>query len=177
MSHKRLHDQRVKPTLPVAVRPDEQDPAEPVDLGHRKERILHTRVPESLDRHIKHRARGLGMSVSTVVRNVLLNTFGLVEDIVTDGTNIALALTGQEAIPATGGGRQREGATTGPSEILAWQEAVLNLNAVCDHCNGVLRRGSRAAIGVRERPGPRTIICRRCLRRLEDAAPKPTRGA
>jgi len=167
----------VKPTLPVPVRPAEQDPAEPVDLGQRKERILHTRVPASLDRHIKRRARGLGMSVSTVVRNVLLNTFGLVEDIVTDGTNVALALTGQEAIPATGRGRQRETADTGPSGILAWQEAVLNLNAVCDHCNAVLPRGSRAALGVREQRGPRTIICRRCLRRLGDAAPRPTRGA
>ena len=176
MSHKRLHGRHVKPTLPIPVRPDEQDPAEPANGGQRKERILHTRVPESLDRHIKRRARGLGMSVSTVVRNVLLNTFGLVEDIVTDGTNIALALTGQETIPATGGGRKREAAGAGPSEILAWQEAVLNLNAVCDRCNAVLRRGSRAAIGVHEGPGPRTILCRRCLRRLEDTAPKPTRG-
>src|SRR5262249_31345402 len=78
--------------------PDASD-ASAVEEGHadqseRKERVLHTRVPDSLDRHLKRRARSLGMSVSTVVRNVLLTTFGLVEDIVSDSTDIALAVAG-----------------------------------------------------------------------------------
>jgi hypothetical protein len=106
------------------------------------------------------------MSVSTVVRNILLNTFGLVEDIVTDGTNVALALAGQDAVPPRPRGDER-------TDVLAWQEAVLNLNAVCAGCNAVLRKWTRAAIAVRERPGPRAILCRRCLRRLEDSGPKP----
>jgi hypothetical protein len=131
--------------------------------------VLHTRVPHSLDRHIKQRARSLGLSVSTVVRNVLLNTFGLVEGIVADSTNVALALTGQDALAPGGrgdaspsGGANAQGA----AEVLAWQEAVLNLNAVCDQCNAVLHRGTRAAIGVRTEPGPRAIVCRRCLGEL-----------
>jgi len=137
-----------------------------VDPDQRKERVLHTRVPESLDRHLRSRARGLGLSVSTVVRNVLLNTFGLVEDIVTDSTNIALALSGEE--PAHSGaerrGRDHVGDDPGAaSEVVAWQEVVLNVNAVCEQCNAVLRKGARAAIGVRDRPGSRTIICPRCL--------------
>jgi hypothetical protein len=129
-----------------------------VDLDERKERVLHTRVPESLDRHIKRRARSLGMSVSTVVRNVLLTTFGLVEDIVNDSTDIALAITGQAA-PA----RDRARGRVERAEILGWQEAILNLNAVCEDCNAILPRGSRAAIGVGDRPGPRPVICRSCL--------------
>jgi hypothetical protein len=149
---------------------DEQDAAETVDLEERKERVLHTRVPESLDRHIKRRARNLGMSVSTVVRNILLNTFGLVEDLVTDSANIALSITGEEAIPPGKRARTR-GSSPGDdvpaaSAILGWQEAVLNLNAVCDQCNAVLRRGTRAAIGVPARPGPRAIICRKCFGRV-----------
>ena len=44
----------------------------------RKERVIHTRVPESLDDEIKRRATGLGLSVSNLVRNVLQHTFGLV---------------------------------------------------------------------------------------------------
>ena len=150
---------------------DEQDAAGTVvDVEERKERVLHTRVPESLDRHIKRRARNLGMSVSTVVRNVLLNTFGLVEDIVTDSTNIALSITGEEAIPPGERARARGSSARddrpAASDILGWQEAVLNLNAVCDRCNAVLRRGTRAAISVGERPGPRAIMCKRCLGRL-----------
>jgi hypothetical protein len=123
---------------PSSSRPDEVDP------DQRKERVLHTRVPESLDRHLKNRARGLGLSVSTVVRNVLLNTFGLVEDIVNDSTNIALALSGEE--PAPGGGRRGrnvvgdEAPATGG--VVAWQEVVLNVNAVCEQCNDVLHKGS-----------------------------------
>jgi hypothetical protein len=139
---------------------DEQDGGGAVDLHERKERVLHTRVPESLDRHVKRRARNLGMSVSTVVRNVLLNTFGLVEDIVTDSANIALSIAG-------------EGATPTASDVIGWQEAVLNLNAVCGQCNAVLRKGARAAIGVRERSGPRAIICIRCLGKLGVRDTKP----
>lgn len=132
----------------------------------RNEHVLHTRVPHSLDRRLKRRARTLGMSVSTVVRHVLLNTFGLVEDIVTDGANVALSLAGEEVMPRgrrPGGPDRAEAAGEGAGEILGWQEAVLNLNAVCDRCNAVLRRGGRAAIGIREHPGPRAILCRKCL--------------
>lgn len=133
-----------------------------VDLAERKERVLHTRVPDSLDRHIKQRARSLGMSASSIVRNVLLTTFGLVEDIVNGSTDIALAATGQESPPR--GMRAR--ATAGSPEVLAWQEAILNVNAVCDRCNGILQKGSRAGVGVRDQPGPRAIICPPCLAAL-----------
>jgi hypothetical protein len=151
---------------PSGRRPAKSKKPERVDVDQRKERVLHTRVPESLDRHLKSRARGLGLSVSTVVRNVLLNTFGLVEDIVTDSTNIALALTGEDLSADAAGRRGRNNPPAGDraeSDVVAWQEAVLNVNAVCDQCNAVLRKGARAAIGVRERPGPRAILCPRCL--------------
>ena len=137
----------------------------------RKERVLHTRVPDSLDRQLKHRARRLGMSVSTVVRHVLLNTFGLVEDIVTDSTNVALALTGNDpSEPAAGGPGRTPAPRTGAPEsgaVLAWQEAVLNVNAVCAHCNAILRRGVRAAVGIRDAAGAPVVICRRCLERAQ----------
>jgi hypothetical protein len=149
-------------------RPRRPKHAEPVDLDERKERVLHTRVPESLDRHIKSRAKGQGLSVSTVVRNVLLNTFGLVEDIVTDSTNIALAIAGEDTAALGRGRHARARADEEPAAggIVAWQESVLNVNAVCADCNAVLRKGTRAAIAVRERPGPRAILCRRCLGKI-----------
>lgn len=150
--------------------PNERRPAEDdaVEAGDRKERVLHTRVPGSLDRQLKQRARSLGMSVSTVVRHVLLNTFGLVEDVVTDGTNLALTIAGQEpAPPAPRAERPRA------DEVVAWQEAVLNLNAVCDHCNAILKRGARAAIGLGDQPGTRAIICRSCLEAVEQRSERP----
>ena len=143
------------------------------DVGERKERVLHTRVPDSLERHLKRRARSMGMSVSTVVRNVLLTTFGLVEDIVSDSTDIALAVTGQQDSPSRRErARRTPSGTADASEVLAWQEAVLNLNAVCERCNAILQKGSRAGIGIREQPGPRAIICPQCLGALaRPAAP------
>lgn len=134
------------------------------ETDEKKERILHTRVPDSLDRHLKRRARSLGMSVSTVVRHVLLNTFGLVEDIVTDSANLALAIGGEEPLPP------RPERPAPPVEVddqvLGWQEAVLARNAVCARCNEILPRGTRAAIGVHERPGARAIVCLGCLAAL-----------
>ena len=147
----------------MADRADEPpQPASERDAAERKERVLHTRVPASLDRHLKHRARNLGMSVSTVVRNVLLNTFGLVEDIVADGTNVALSLAGQPTLPRAGGA---EPDPARDAAILGWQDVVLNRNAVCDRCNAVLRKGARATLGIPEGAGPRTIVCRRCTAR------------
>jgi hypothetical protein len=132
--------------------------------------VLHTRVPDSLDRQIKHKARNLGLSVSTVVRHVLLNTFGLVEDIVTDSTNLALSIAGEETAATLDrrGGNRDAGRARQPGPVLGWQEAILNLNGVCDSCNEVLRKGTRAAIGVRETPGgPRALLCLSCLVKLE----------
>lgn len=145
----------------------EPDGANGGERDERKERVLHTRVPGSLDRQLKQRARNLGMSVSTVVRHVLLNTFGLVEDIVTDSTNIALSIAGQEGVPSReAAGDHERGQAATAAAVLGWQEAVLNLNAVCNACNAVLRKGSRGAIGIRERPGPPAVLCPGCLGRL-----------
>ena len=146
------------------------------DSDERKERVLHTRLPPSLDDQLKERARTLGMSVSTIVRHVLLNTFGLVEDVVADSANAALSLGGQTQ-PVSDGDRSRRrdrGASNGTaasdeSVVLAWQEAVLNVNAVCDRCNAILRKGVRAAVGIRERPGARAILCRKCLAKVGSA--------
>jgi hypothetical protein len=136
----------------------------------RQEKVLHTRISPTLDREIKRRARGLGMSVSTVVRNVLLHTFDLVEDIVNDSAGVALSLAGDEVAARSdaskGSGRSRAGQTDDPGEVIAWQEAVLNLNAVCDRCNTILASGTKAAIGIRDTPGPRSIICTACVEAL-----------
>jgi hypothetical protein len=147
------------------------------DVDERKERVLHTRVPESLDRHIKSRARGLGLSVSTVVRNVLLNTFGLVEDIVTDSTNLALAISGEDpATPESTRRRRTNASGADPGDgILAWQEAMLNINAVCEHCNTVLVKGTRAAIGIGDRRGPRVFLCSRCVEDVGASKKTPER--
>ena len=139
----------------------------------RKEKMLHARIPENLDREIKRRAGSLGLSVSTVVRHVLLNTFNLVEDIVSDSTGIARSITGDDASTADSDRAQRDGNAAESNDIIGWQEALLNLNAVCDRCNAILAAGTKAAIGVRETAGPRTIICPECLAKQLKTATRP----
>jgi hypothetical protein len=143
------------------------------DRDEKKDKVLHTRIPPSLDREIKRRSRSLGMSVSTVVRNVLLHTFDLVEDIVSDSTNLALSIAGDEGQRDEEEHHRRRGpgkaAAPDRDEILGWHEAILNLNAVCDRCNAILTKGTKAAIAIRDTPGQRTIICTGCLANLSAA--------
>jgi hypothetical protein len=120
----------------------------------RKERVIHTRVPGSLDDEIKRKARRLGVSVSNLVRNLLEHTVELVEDIVTDGADIARSAASR---------RERDGAPA-PDAVLGWQPAVLALNAVCERCNALLPRGSEAAIGIAA-SGPPRFRCRACAAR------------
>ncbi len=128
----------------------------------RKERVIHTRVPESLEAELRERAQGLGISVSNLVRNVLGHAFGLVGDVVADGHAIARAARGDhDAKP--------KGAPDLPpdlNDVLAWQPMVLGKNAVCTRCNDLLPRGRDAAIGVTEHGSTRLVACIKCLEEL-----------
>lgn len=132
------------------------------DDRDRKERVLHTRVPEKLEAELKERAAELGMSVSNLVRNVLTHAFDLVGDIVADGANVART--------ASGARRAVTRAEATPADVLAdvigWQPLVLQKNAVCTRCNDILARGKDAAIAITDGGGPRPIVCPRCLEEL-----------
>jgi predicted DNA-binding protein len=136
----------------------------------RKERVIHTRVAEDLDEEIKRRAQNLGVSVSNLVRNILQNTIGLVEDIILDGAETARAAR-------RGVRRDEEEAAVRPGArpaILGWQAAMLAVNAVCERCNAILPRGTRAAIAILDGPGPPSFRCESCLEEIRpDAEPRP----
>ena len=125
-----------------------------------KDRVIHTRVPESLEAELRERAQQLGMSVSNLVRNVLGHAFGLVGDVVADGHAIAQAAKGDRrpAAPVV--------TPTPISDVLAWQPIVLGKNAVCARCNELLPKGRDAAIGVAEHGGGRVIVCLSCFEEL-----------
>ena len=127
----------------------------------KKERVIHTRVSETLESELKERASGLGISVSNLVRNVLQNTFGLVEAIVADGHKVARSARGEAA-----GWRPPEAAATpAPTTagvVIGWQQIVLAVNAVCSQCNDILPRGADAALGINDGT-TRPILCLACL--------------
>lgn len=128
-----------------------------------KARVLQARIPEDLDEELRERATTLGLSVSTIVRNVLMNTFNLVEGVVADSTQLAHTIGGRGArLPVT------PGEDTEAAPVIAWQQAALNLNAVCDQCNCVLLKGDQAAVGIPISKRP-VFLCLDCMAELVPA--------
>jgi len=134
---------------------------DPPDEPEKKERVIHTRVPESLEAELRERAQQLGISVSNLVRNVLGHAFGLVGDVVADSQAIARAARGETKPrqPAS------DAAPPALEDVLGWQTFVLGKNAVCARCNAILPRGSDAATAIGDGAG-RLVICLSCLEEL-----------
>src|SRR5262245_29865335 len=147
------------------------------DEPERKERVIHTRVPESLETELRQRAQSLGISVSNLVRNVLGHAFGLVGDIMADGARVARAARGEggqvrgSAGAGAGAGAAAATVTATPvptGEATGWQPLVMGKNAVCGPCNTIIPRGTDAAIAIVDGPGPRPVVCSTCLEELRD---------
>lgn len=153
------------------------------DEPEKKERVIHTRVPESLEAQLRKRAEDLGISVSNLVRNVLGHAFGLVGGVVADSHAIARAARGEGrgaagaagtagtagtagVAGAPGGaapvGVGAPGAAASHEDVLGWQPIVLGKNAVCARCNAILPRGKDAAVGA----GTQLVVCVDCLEEL-----------
>ena len=131
---------------------------------NRKQKVLHTRVSADLEKDLKTKATHLGISVSNLVRNALLNTVDLVETVVADGARVAGSaknLTDTTAAPIEE-----------PGTVVGWQEVTVNLNAICSQCNTILPRGEKAVIAL---PTSEKNVQARCLGCLPP--PPPAKGA
>jgi hypothetical protein len=146
--------------------------------NEKKERVIHTRVPESLDDEIRRKATDLGLSVSNLVRNILQHTVGLVEDIVQDSA--AIARSARDTKDAFHGrGRTPESSpppSAGGDQVVGWHLAILNVNAVCDMCNAILPKGSRAGVGILAAGGSIPFRCQTCLQELADVEQSQSDG-
>ena len=144
------------------------------DDKKRKERVLHTRISEALDQELRTKAAELGMSVSKLVRNVLVNTVDLVETVVSDSAHIAdrARLVGETFQPRDPNDEVRTGARNS-DQILGWQRLTLNVNAICDTCNDILPKGSEASIGVVAGGMSRVFRCLACTARLSGQGQNP----
>ena len=134
-----------------------------------KDRVLQARIPEQLDEELRDRAEQLGLSVSTVVRNVLFHTFDLVEGVVTDSAHIARAIKGREPPSSPPPPAVADEDSAAKSTVIGWQEAILNRNGICEQCNAILPMGARAAVGVPAQARP-VLLCLDCLAALSSLA-------
>jgi hypothetical protein len=128
-----------------------------------KAKVLHTRIPESLEDAIKTKARHLRIPVSNLVRNVLEQTFRLVENVLDDGLEIA-------STARRGAERVREAALRPRGEdagIYGWQELILNRDERCRDCGAELDRGIKSYRGLSEQPSARPVfLCSGCIGRV-----------
>jgi hypothetical protein len=139
-----------------------------------KDKVLQARIPKDLDEELRDRAATLGLSVSTIVRNVLMHTFDLVEGVVTDSAQLARLSYSRGQVTFSQKEQEEESAfAPQPTTVIGWQRAVLNLNAVCDQCNAVLHKGDDAAIGI-PLPAQPVFLCLDCLAGLLPGNDSPT---
>jgi hypothetical protein len=152
--------------------PESRSPRTP-----RKDRLIQTRVPQDLEATLKQEAQRRRLSVSHLIRNVLEDTFQIVDGVVTEVDHIMsesaslakhVRRTARRLASPGRGAALRSGASDiDLSHVYAWNEVVLNRPAVCSHCQVEIRRGERGFAGLSDRADlPREWLCSRCAAEL-----------
>jgi hypothetical protein len=150
----------------------------------RKDRLIQTRVARDLESTLKREAERRRLSVSHLIRNILEDTFQLVDDvvanvdgIVSDSVELARRV-GRDARRVAGAVREavaEGGDTPAPDAsaaasidaVYAWNPVVIHRAAVCAGCRAALPRGSQAFMGLSDEADvPRTWLCAACREAL-----------
>ena len=151
-------------------------------MSERKDRLIQTRVPEKLETTLKDEARRRRTTVSQMIRNVLEDTFDLVDgvvanvdQIVTDSVELAhqvgrdarkIGQLGQAAFRDLGAPCEDPlpDAEERLSHVQAWNEVVLNQPVPCTRCGAELPRGRIAYTDLSDqRDEPRAWLCARAV--------------
>ncbi|MFN3714066.1 MAG: hypothetical protein ACK4SX_10430 [Alcanivoracaceae bacterium] len=151
----------------------------PAAEEERKDRVIQTRVPKDLESTLKEAAEQKRMTVSHLIRNVLEDTFNLVDGIVADSSalvehvtrdakRLAAAARGESAgrliTPAKDGGAL---ASQLLDSVDAWQDVIVNKPGQCIECGKALARGERAFRGLTTvAEAPAVWLCRDCTSNL-----------
>jgi len=146
------------------------------DRPPRKDRLIQTRVPRELETTLKEEARRRRLTVSHLIRNMLEESFQLVDGIVADVDQIVndsakLARNvGRGARRLVEASRpETQGSDPGDDlgHVYAWNEVVLHRAATCSSCGAELASGATASAGLSDEPGtPRAWLCAECVQNL-----------
>lgn len=139
----------------------------------RKAKVIQTRVPEDLESTLKEAAEKRRMTVSHLIRNVLEDTFTLVDNIVADSS----ALVEQVSRDAKKVASSVRGEGTQPGQqvtnealldsIDSWQEVIVNKPTQCAQCDEELKRGKKAYRGLSSAQSTSLVwLCHDCLENL-----------
>ncbi len=154
-------------------------------MTQRKDRLIQTRVPEKLESTLKDEAKRRRTTVSQMIRNILEDSFDLVDgvvanvdQIVVDSVELAqkvgrdarkIGQIGQDivrdiAAPCRTPFPDAEERLAG---VQAWNEVILNQHVACTKCGAELLRGRKAFTGIGDSPDDaRAWICTRSVELL-----------
>jgi hypothetical protein len=145
----------------------------------RKDRLIQTRVPRHLEETLKREAERRRVTVSQLIRNLVEDTFQLVDGVVADvdqivSDSVRLARSVRRSarrLTAARSGEPEGGqpGSAGDAEVFAWSEVVLERAARCSRCGGRLARGGRGYVGLsRSASAPRAWLCPACIAALRE---------
>jgi hypothetical protein len=150
----------------------------PKEDEDRKERVIHARIPASLEAEIKRMASRLRIPVSNLVRNMLSDAVAMVEGVQqnVDETlgglraqlgrlehKVEQAGAAEAARPAQEPTAVRAAAAL--ERVFGWQELWMNQPAECARCGRALDAGTRALFGMTGHPSDRVFCCPECVQR------------
>lgn len=144
----------------------------PAPEDERKDRIIQARVPEDLETTLKQAAEKRRMSVSHLIRNVLEDTFTLVDNIVADSSALVEQVSRDARRVAASVRGEPEPPKPASKEAMlesvdAWQDVIVNKPDNCIECGVELKRGQRAYRGLSQVNGiPPVWLCSHCIETL-----------
>ena len=155
----------------VAVIPDmtKKRGRKPIAKADRKDQLVQTRVPGELSETLREAAKKNRVTVSQLIRNVLEDTFELVDNVVGEAVHLGNTVKRDALrIADSAKGRGRRPAPLDPlAAVEAWQEVRLNKDVVCAVCARLVPRGEQASFGVGGDPSaPKVWLCASCTARL-----------
>lgn len=148
----------------------------------KKEKILNLRIDRDLEDKIRSEAKRINVPISNLVRNILEDTFTLVdgigENVETMVRNVVgnagnVAGTFKTAVKDFVTVEDRDSAASGTvvektpkdfiEDVSAWQEVTAGKAASCASCSGEINRGDKAHLGVADTTGKKLFLCGACI--------------
>ena len=144
---------------------------DPGGRGARKERVLHTRVPEVLAEELKRLAESMRVPVSNVVRTVLEDAVETVSAMSQRAEGEIQGWADRLGDRPARSPRAKTPALPEPAPeaplagVTGFQPLVLAQDTVCALSGRTLRAGEDAYLGIRTSGGPPLIVAPECLPR------------
>jgi hypothetical protein len=136
--------------------------------GERKDKLIQTRVAGDLGNTLREEAKRRRLSVSQLIRNVLEDTFTLVDDVVNETAKLAKTVRRDALrIRDSAQGLTRSASESPLAEVEVWHSVVLSSATRCSRCRTSLGRGEPAVLGMSSDPAARPLwLCLNCHQSL-----------